>query len=1089
MKNTAALLKALKIRILFSLLVENVLKFAVPAFCFITAVSLIDYLLSFSLPLREILTSVVILWAGYCLYRFLRAALSGVFSDGNILMGLGRDHPEFKDEIISAWQLSKNPPAGVSAELTRLLIEKTENAAPSINVSRDIKLVTRLSLRLIYVLTALAAFCLLLYIVRPGVVKSSFERFTGALTNSDWKKWFDVKPGSTELPWGEAVDIAVNGKNDLPGRPALMVRSEDGSWVEEELTAKPGKVYGYTIEKLAGKIDYKIKWAQFKTDVFELVPVTAPQLGDFTLKYVYPAYTGMGAQTVKGNPAVSAISGTKVTLSARSTKKLKTAKILTSWKSDAVAGADGYNVSASFSVTKDGAYKLIVVAEDGSTEPEPDEYQVKVTADQPPLVELLSPSDDLVVAENTEIPLVVHVEDDFGITRVALAYRNGSGSEEKVNISDIEKGVNRKDIEYVWKLSRLNPAPGDRITYYVEAWDNDLVGGPKSSTSKTLSIEINDYSKEHDKIEAGLKDVRDDILTLLADQTASRKKVKELETAFSTSTYADALTAQAKIKEDAAKPLEKLRGALDKMENDPLCDFATYSEYRGMNSELEYLRNNQMPKAVDSLKTSDIKEASKNEDEIIASLEKMALLSEDVWQYQRMKDLFNTGEDLKKAAADLKDQLGSGPQADKFKSQLKKIEDMLDKINNQVSKLPQELPEDFVNSQAVKNINMASFQDTLSKMKEAAAKGDWKQAQELMDEFQKSLESLMDGLESAGGNIGFSKDKDDELAGKINDYSARLDGIIESQKSWLEKANQADSERRHAAFLRQEKTLQSLLDKQKALIELASAVRKDFVGDYHMFGTYVIDQSINLMGKVLEEFKNKRAFNSQKYLSDIITNWNETEKTAVNPLIEITSEKRAKTVDNVQVVIKGEQDILETLKKGDTPPAGDEPGAGKYENISNEETGLGAKTFSLHKEMQDFTRKSTAIEPEAFENLSEAGSGMNDVAAKISSENTGGAVDAGQKALELLEQGRNGLKSAQGRLSDMKGNSGSKVSGTVQTKSGGSYGFKTARVKLPGKDDYKPPKEFRQEIMEALKEKYPQKYEKLIREYYRRLTE
>ena len=71
----------------------------------------------------------------------------------------------------------------------------------------------------------------------------------------------------------------------------------------------------------------------------------------------------------------------------------------------------------------------------------------------------------------------------------------------------------------------------------------------------------------------------------------------------------------------------------------------------------------------------------------------------------------------------------------------------------------------------------------------------------------------------------------------------------------------------------------------------------------------------------------------------------------------------------------------------------------------------------------------------------------------------------------------------------MKGNSGNKVSGVVQTRSGGMYGFKAARVKLPGKDDYKPPKEFRQEIMDALKEKYPQKYEKLIKEYFRRLTE
>ena len=1089
LKNLSVLVNAIRKRILLSLFIDAAFKFAAPSAIALTGLALIDYLSSSSLPVKAIVFTLAPAWAVFCAYGFARAVAGGAASDGAILALLGREHPELKDGLISAWQLSKKIPPGVSEELTALLTEQMEKAALGIDAARSYKLVSALSARFLRAFAVFAAIGILLYIVPPGILRPALANMAGRLSGSGWPEWFDVSPGSKELPWGSPVEITAAAKGEMSGRPVLLIRSEDGGWSHEDMILKGPKAFGYTIDKLAAKIGYRVRWAQFTTREFTLSPVTAPQLGGFTLVYSYPEYTGMGQRSVSGNPEVSAISGTRITVTARSTKKIKSAGINTSWKSDAAVKYSGYAVSAAFTVTKDGAYSLKVTAEDGSYDPEPGQYAVKVIADRPPLVELLSPSGDLIAAENAEIPLVVHVEDDFGVTKVELAYKNGTGGDKRIIIGSFGKGIDRKDIEYDWKLSGAEAKPGDRITYYVEAWDNDMLGGPKSAVSATQSVEINDYLKEHEKIENSLKDVRDDLLGLLADQNAARKKLKELEVAFSTAALNDAQSMQSKIKDNVKTPLEKLGKSLTAMENDPYCDFATYGEYRGLNSHLEYLRDNQMPAAVDSLKNKDLPGAAKNQDEIIAALEKMALLSEDIWQYQKMKDLFNTGEDLKRASADLREQLGLNPQGEKLKSQLKKLEDMLDKINKQLSKLPHELPEDFVNSPAIKKVDMASFGDTLSKMRDAVSRGDWKRAQELADEFQKSIESLLSDFDSAGADIGFSKDQDEKLAKQVQDYGSRLDGLIEDQRSWLEKTRQADEARRRALFAEQEKTLLDLYEKQKALGVRAGAIKKELSAGFGGVAAYTVEHSMNLMGKVLEEFGNKRAFNSQKYLGDIIADWKETRAAARGFSHPSSEDRRAGVLESVDTVVKGEEVILDTLKKGGNAsgPAGAD--AAKYDNLSKEETALSSKTFGLHKDMQDFIRKSTAVGPEAFGNLSRAGEEMNDAAGKMGKNDPGQAAGSGQKALELLEQGRDGLNEAQGKLGDMQGKSGNKVSGAVQARSGGTYGFRNAAVKLPGKDEYKPPKEFRQEIMEALKEKYPQKYEKMIKEYYRRLTE
>ena len=44
------------------------------------------------------------------------------------------------------------------------------------------------------------------------------------------------------------------------------------------------------------------------------------------------------------------------------------------------------------------------------------------------------------------------------------------------------------------------------------------------------------------------------------------------------------------------------------------------------------------------------------------------------------------------------------------------------------------------------------------------------------------------------------------------------------------------------------------------------------------------------------------------------------------------------------------------------------------------------------------------------------------------------------------------------------------------------------KINLPSEDQYKVPAEFRAEILDAMKNKYPKKYERFVTEYYKELV-
>lgn len=1088
MNKTSIFIKKVRMLCIMDSFIRDFSVWLIFCLAFYILLGIFDYLLFIPLSYRRIFYYFSALFGIYCLIDFAGRIRPKILDDESIILLIQKKISDFGDELISAWQLSTMAHAGVSGELINELVVKMENKVGKIAASMIISLRPALLYfgKLAGILGVLAC---ALYFVPPEILKPSIGRILLSYKSSRWDSWFGIEPGTRKYPWGERVNICIEPKKYFPGKPVLFLRPSKSRWRRAEMSIEEENKFCYLIENLVSEIDYYVVWGDLETQVYTVVPVMFAQFGEFEIQYQYPQYTGLTMQKLKGNPNISGLSGTIASVKASSNKKITNAWIVTSHDEKFHAKVDGREISAEFTITKAGKYGIIAETKDGIDDPNPPQYDISITEDKPPEIELLSPKDDLTISPDAEIPLVVRSRDDFGLTRIELAYKQDNGSEGQIELFNLAKNAPIETFEYVWKLSKHNLKPGDKLWYYLKAYDNDTVNGPKTSQTPALVVQSADYQKEHEQIENELKELRQKLLNVLADQTVAKGKTETIESRFSTNTFNSAIKDQKNVKNGTQNAVETLDNLLARMESDPYCDFATLSEYKGLKSHVDFLKDNQMTEAINLIEEKKLKEVLIKQDEIIAELEKITLLSEDIWQYQRMRDLVDKSSELEKAGQDVLDQLKNLPDSAEMKKILEKIQNLLEQINAQISKLPQELPEDFVNAPSIKELNTESAKNLADQLAQAIKQGDLQRAEQLAKSLLENLKSISELLQSAGENIGFSQGASNKMTTNIMRQKAEIEKIIEKQEGLIKDTEQANDVRRENLFRKQEKLLGQLASRQAKLIEKAEKTRPQLVSK--MFAhEYSANQSILLMNKVLDEFVKERVYHSQKYLQDIISQWDDIERAAER--IRSSNDEKAKKQlkEDFGSIKSGEKEILDALRNISPEGLFSAKDEQNLNNLSKEQLSLGDQTQKLRRSMEEFGRTSTAIGADVFDNLGKADEKMGKAGQELSSKNTPDAIESQRQALEHLKDIEQGIGNA-AQMIQNEGNMSGQTAGSVfQMRSAGGFsGIRIAPVKLPRADEYKPPRAFRQEILDALREKFPRQYEKIIKEYFRKLTQ
>ncbi|MFN0117332.1 MAG: DUF4175 family protein [Elusimicrobiota bacterium] len=912
--------------------------------------------------------------------------------------------------------------------------------------------------------------------------------------------YFDVVPGHTELEKGSDLNVLISKKADkmtpliLIPDVELLVQSS-GGWVAVPFVDEQVNQKKFIVKTVVDPLQYRFKVKGLLSSKYFVELKPSIDIEKWMVTVTPPAYCQQ-EPLIQASPDINGLRGSQVEMRVffQSDIEQVDLKFLKNHQTLAMEKMSEKEFRVRFSITEEDEMNLSVMLPSKKMSLLPYSYKVRVIPDLPPSMTLLSPDKDLVVSEDDDIPLNFDVKDDFGLSELRLVWRNQKLPENKKTIKNFSKGTFQDLSAVMWNLRAFNIKSGELIQYRLEAVDNNIVTGPGVTLTPWLYLEVTSFEKEHELIENVLEKWRDEMLELLAQTNVLGSKVSAKVPDFKQS-----ILDFRPISENSLKLEKVLEQIVERMEKDPLSDVAVWLEHQAMLEGFKALNNLTVQQIASSLQTQNQSASSIGIKLMSSEIERMLSLSEDLSKAQNARDVLDTTDSLEKIGESLNEKLES---QDKLSpADMKEINDMLQEANRllsemskTLSELPQELPEDFVNQEALKDLKIDESSDLLSQIKEAMKNGDAKKALEKAKEFLKAAQQLRKQMEKAHDSFLESRSLD-EIEKQMESLKGKWDQLAEEERTLLSQTQKMESQRLNELMKKQEEALLLLLNKQKNVIELTKSKMPEISVKENKTLYLMMLNQLKSMEEVAAEFQLKKVEKSFNILPLIIDGL-----MGIKSALLKTPEDSSylEWLDKITI---DEQEVFDELKKISSQKAPSGQNQEQFNSMSQEQSKTIEKTNSLKKDLQKLAQKTATLGLPLMEPLQSAMESMQTASQELSSGNSQKAKAAQEKALDSLEQGQLALSAAQMMMGQMQEGLGegdkegesSKRGGKVRIRNSspqnGRSGGSVDRVRLPRLDEYKPPKQFREDIMDSLKEKYPKAYEEIIHKYYKRLTQ
>jgi hypothetical protein len=111
-------------------------------------------------------------------------------------------------------------------------------------------------------------------------------------------------------------------------------------------------------------------------------------------------------------------------------------------------------------------------------------------------VSIAKPGRDTTASPIEEVFVEARADDDFGVRDLDLVYSVNGGAEKTIRLFDGKKRLSEVSAGHTFYLEELSVQPGDFVSYYAKAADNDAVQGPKPAMSDMYFVRIRPLSKE-----------------------------------------------------------------------------------------------------------------------------------------------------------------------------------------------------------------------------------------------------------------------------------------------------------------------------------------------------------------------------------------------------------------------------------------------------------------------------------------------------------------------------------------------------------------------------------------------------------------
>ncbi|MFB6249544.1 MAG: DUF4175 family protein, partial [Salinibacter sp.] len=435
-------------------------------------------------------------------------------SEEAVAREVGRHHPQVADRLVNLLQLAEgrrsHAPAPFIDEAVQHLAEDLDDV--SFREVEDFDRARR-ALRLASLpLAAVLAFLLM----APSTFLDASQRLLAPGTAFDRPAPFQLslRPGSVRLVQGDSLRITVRTTGASPSEAALL-RREGPDAPSERIPLRPDSAgtFRHTLGPVRQAFQYRVTAGPVRTQWHDVEVASRPLVRRLEVTVTPPAYTGLPSRTLDPNVGdVSVLPGATVSVSAAlGGPPVESARLVFDDERTRPLEVQDGTAAGQFTVRREGHYQIRLQSAGGPTNRDPIRYRLALQADARPSVSFLAPTGPTDISDDLAQELRVQLSDDYGFSRAALYYRlseerfgDGDSAYASVRLPLPAPGQRSQKLVHQWLLAQetgLDPKPGDVITYYVKAWDNNTVTGPRSGRTATQRLRMPSVSEQYEQLD------------------------------------------------------------------------------------------------------------------------------------------------------------------------------------------------------------------------------------------------------------------------------------------------------------------------------------------------------------------------------------------------------------------------------------------------------------------------------------------------------------------------------------------------------------------------------------------------------------
>lgn len=403
---------------------------------------------------------------------------------------IGRHFPEVSDKLLNILQLKKQ--AGENLTSRELIAASINQKASQISV---VPITTAIDFsknkKYLPFLLPVVLVGIFILVAAPNVFREASARLLQPTRTFEKPAPFQFVVSNTSMQAVRNADFTLKVSVKGNALPADMWVDIKGEQVSMQRDGQHG--FTYTFKNITEPIQFRLFAAGYYSKSYTIQVAQKPVLKTFKVQIDYPDYTGRKDEVRNSLGDMTLPQGTRLVW-AFMAEHTDAAAIRMGEGSATSLLRNGSMFGYQFRFMNDTAYTFILQNKKSAVT-ESFSYHVKVIADQSPIIQLQQFKDSV---SGKQVLLNGTAGDDYGINRVLFHYTITNGQNQTVGSKSIPLSINPGALttfQHYFDIQTLNLQQGQKLSYFIEAWDNDGVHGSKATRSEVMTFHMYDANQ------------------------------------------------------------------------------------------------------------------------------------------------------------------------------------------------------------------------------------------------------------------------------------------------------------------------------------------------------------------------------------------------------------------------------------------------------------------------------------------------------------------------------------------------------------------------------------------------------------------